>query len=743
MNTVQMMQNDVVSRHAQLPRGLFAGLGRLVVRRRRLVLAGFVLGVVLAGVLGSQVFAALQSAGYDDRGSESARAGESLTDQFGAKEPVLALAVQVPSGVDDPADAAAAGALVERLAADPRVTAVTSYWTSGRPDALRGTDGRTGQVLVYSDLTGEADQSALAQDVVEEYGGTRDGLTVHVGGFAAVGNAITENITADLARAEAIAIPLTVVLLILVFGSLVAAGLPFMVALGSIVGSFLAVWMVTLTTDVSIFALNLITGLGLGLGIDYALLIVNRFREELKAGHDPDDAVVRTVATAGRTVAVSGATVAVVLAALLFFPQYFLKSFGYAGIAVTLLAVVSAITALPAALALLGHRVDRFKVRRGDLAPRDEGAWSRIARTVMRRPWPVLLGAVAGLVVLALPALSTTFSQVDARVLPADDPAAQASAVLADRFDGREGSPAEVVLRDAAGDPAGVQDYAASLSLLPGVTRVLTPASIVVDGASVADNPQSEGFVAGSDVRLSVVTDVEPRSVDGQALLRDIRAVDAGHESLVGGASAIYTDSQDAIANRGVWALLWVGVATLIVLFLYTGSVLLPVKAVLLNILSLGATVGVLQWIFQQGHLKWLVGDFTVTGTIDTSMAVLVAVVAFALSMDYEVFLLSRIKEEHDAGRDTTEAVAFGLQRSGRIITAAAVLLAVVFVSFVSSGVTSIKQLGLGVAFAIILDATVVRALLVPALMRVAGQWNWWAPAPLAALHRRFGVVEG
>jgi RND superfamily putative drug exporter len=231
--------------------------------------------------------------------------------------------------------------------------------------------------------------------------------------------------------------------------------------------------------------------------------------------------------------------------------------------------------------------------------------------------------------------------------------------------------------------------------------------------------------------------------VEGQELLRDIRAVEAPHESLVGGASAIYTDSQDAIADRGVWALLWVGVATLIVLFLYTGSVLLPIKAVLLNVLSLGATVGVLQWIFQQGHLQWLVGDFTVTGTIDTSMAVLVAVVAFALSMDYEVFLLSRIKEEHDAGRDTTEAVAFGLQRSGRIITAAAVLLAVVFVSFVSSGVTSIKQLGFGVAFAIILDATVVRALLVPALMRVAGRWNWWAPAPLAALHRRFGVVEG
>jgi RND superfamily putative drug exporter len=329
---------------------------------------------------------------------------------------------------------------------------------------------------------------------------------------------------------------------------------------------------------------------------------------------------------------------------------------------------------------------------------------------------------------------------VDARVLPADNPAAVASRTLADRFPGQEATPVEVVLPGAASDGPAVTAYAQALSKLPGVARVTTAANVVVNGAVVASNPQPQTFTAGRNARVSVIGDVEPRTPEGQSLIREIRDVPTPTaQRLVGGAAAEYTDSQAAIAGHGVWALLWVALATLVVLFLYTGGVLLPLKAVVLNILSLGATLGVLVWIFQEGHLQWLVGDFTVTDTIDTSMAVLIAVTAFALSMDYEVFLLSRIKEEHDAGRDTTEAVAFGLQRSGRIITAAAVLLAVVFATFVTSGVTSIKQLGLGVALAILIDATIVRALLVPAFMRLAGRWNWWAPRPLAALHRRIG----
>jgi putative drug exporter of the RND superfamily len=715
----------------------------MVARRRRLVLALFALGLLVSGALGAQLFDRLQSQGFDDPGSESAAAAAALADDFGVSDPAAVLAVEIPAGVDDPAAAQEATTLVADLAAEADVTQVVSYWTSGRPDALRGDDERTAQVLVFSDADTAEAEEALAADLVEKYEGDRDGLVVHVGGTAAVGNALNETITEDLARAESIAVPVTLVLLLLVFGSVVSAGLPFSVAGGAILGSFLAVWIVSLTTDVSVFALNLITGLGLGLGIDYALLVVNRFREELAAGRETEDAVGRTVVTAGRTVLVSGVTVAAVLGALLLFPQYFLRSFGYAGIAVTLIAVVTAVTALPALLAMLGPRVDRLRVRRGRLAPTDEGGWSRVARLVMRRPWPVLLGVLAMLGVLASPALSASFGQVDYRALPQDLPAAEASRILAERFDGQEATPVDVVVAGASG-PAEVSSYAVELSLLPDVTRVTTPTEVVVDGTPVAPNARPESFAAGDDVRLSVVADVEPTTSEGSDLVDQVRAVEApGTDRLVGGAAAEFTDAQQAMVDTAPWVLAWVAVATLLVLFLYTGSVVLPVKAVLLNVASLGAMLGVLVWVFQDGNLSWLVGDFVLTGSLDTAMIVLIAIVAFALSMDYEVFLLSRTKEEHDAGRDNSTAVALGLQRSGRIITYAALLLSVVFASFVTSGVTNIKQLGFGVAFAILVDATVVRGLLVPAFMRLAGRWNWWAPAPLAALHRRIGLSDG
>lgn len=413
MNSVQMLFEVPAPRpdsQAPAPAGAFATLGRFAVRRRRWVLALFVLGVLAAGILGSRAFAELKAAGYDDPGSESARAQTAVVEKFGAEQPVLALAVEVPAGVDDPVGAAAAVALVGRLAAEEGVSSVISYWTSGRTQQLRGSDGRTGQVLVYAAAADEGQATELGRRVTEAYGtgpGDPAGLRVFVGGPGAVDHAITENITADLTRAESIAMPITLVLLVLVFGGLVAAGLPLVVAAGAIVGSFLVLWLVTQVTDVSVFSLNLITGLGLGLGVDYALLVVNRFREELAAGREVEDAVIRTVATAGRTVAVSGATVAVVLGAMLFYPLYFLRSFGYAGIAVTLLAVLSTIIALPAILAVLGRRVNRLQVRRGDLAPRDVGAWSRLATFVMRRPWPVLLATVGALGALATPSLES------------------------------------------------------------------------------------------------------------------------------------------------------------------------------------------------------------------------------------------------------------------------------------------------------------------------------------------------
>ena len=447
-------------------------------------------------------------------------------------------------------------------------------------------------------------------------GTQQGGLTVATSGAEAVGAAVSETITEDLKLAESVAIPITMIVLLVVFGSLVSAGLPLVVAAGSVLGSFLVLWLITQVTDVSIFGLNLITGLGLGLGIDYALLMVNRFREERARGLAPDRAVVRTVATAGRTVAVSGVTVAVTLAALLFFPQYFLRSFGYAGISVTLLAVLSAITALPAAMALLGARTDSLRIRRGDLAPSDDGAWARVARAVMRRPVLVAVSVSAVLLSVGSLALGASFSQVDDRALPADNPATAAASLLRESFPGEEGAPVQVVLAGAkASDPAAVTAHAATLSELDGVVRVVSPTEVFIDGESVGPNPTAGASAEtspGGWVRLDVVGDVAPRSAEGADLVESVRAVPWSGESLVGGAAAEYADSQAAIAATLPLALGWVFALTLIVLFLYTGSVVLPIKAVLLNILSLAATIGALVWVFQDGNLGWLVGRLPV-----------------------------------------------------------------------------------------------------------------------------------
>jgi RND superfamily putative drug exporter len=623
----------------------------------------------------------------------------------------------------------------------PGVATVRSYWTSGKPANLRGNDGRTGEILVYA--APGADSLAIARQLTDTYSGSYNGLEVRIAGFGAVFNAIDDRVRSDLAKAELIAIPITIILLLFVFGSLVAAGLPFLVALLAILGSFSLLFLVTQVADVSVFALNLVTALGLGLGIDYALLMINRFREELGRGVAVEDAVVTTVATAGKTVIVSGLTVAFTLASLIVFPQYFLKSFAYAGVAVSLMAVLGALTILPALLALLGPNVNRLKLLRGDLSPRDDGIWARLARTSMRRPWPYLLGGVLVMLVLASPALSLVVGQVDDRALPPDDPAAAASQYLDQRFPGFDGAPYELLLRDP-GDDAALATYGKDLSTLPGVVRVATPAAIFSAGKNVGPNEAGATWTADDLTRVVVIGSVPPRDDRGVALAQSLRDHPAPAATvLVGGIAAEYGDSNEAIIGN-VWIVaLWIGLTTLLIIFLYTGSVLLPIKALLLNLLSLSATLGVLVWIFQEGHLQWLTGDYTVTGTVDLSSLALVAVVAFALSMDYELFLLSRIKEEHDAGHSTEDSVAFGLQRTGRIITAAALLIAIVFAAFLSSGVTSIKQLGFGAAFAILLDATLVRSILVPTFMRVAGSANWWAPAWLQRIHRRVGIREG
>ncbi len=511
-------------------------------------------------------------------------------------------------------------------------------------------------VYAYNGVDSDKLGPALAKAYDGSFMAAGTELRVAVGGLGVVDKAVNSRIQADLGRAEAIAVPVTLLLLLFVFGSIVSAMLPFSVAVGSILGSFFVLWVISLFTDVSVFALNLITGLGLGLGIDYSLLIVNRFREELAQGADVDVAVARTVSTAGRTVMLSGSTVCLVMVSLLFFPQYFLKSFGYAGIVTTALASISAVTVLPAVLAALGHRVDRGRVLRRDLTPSEHGFWSRTASAVMRHPWPVLLGGVAVMALVASPALSARFGTVDYRSLPAGDSAAAVSRILAVDFPAQGANPLGIVLLNPGAESL-VDAYALRLDRIPGVTEVTTPRDVIASGRVVATNPDPAAWVSGSIVRIQVLADQTPTTSAGITLVANIRALSSPGPRLVGGQAADFADSEEAISNRGLLALLWIAAVTLVMLFLFTGSLVLPIKAVVLNIVTLSATLGVLMWIFKDGHLQWLVGHFTVTGSIDTTTAVLVAVVAFALSMDYEMFLLSRIKEEHDAGADSVQAV--------------------------------------------------------------------------------------
>ncbi len=692
---------------------MFEKLGSLIVKRRRLIFSLFMVAIFSAGAIGSSVFGKLDSGGYNDPKSDSAKAFEYLTDVFKVKDPAVVLVVETSNGVNDPAVVATATKLETSLKNESGVGSTLSYWSAGGAPTLKSSDSNSAFLFIYSEDVEWDNVQSLGKRIQEKYEGKFENLNIYASGTGVFAHAINTKIADDLKLSEAISIPLTFILLVFVFGGLVASSMPLLVGVSAILGSLFVIYLLTLFTGVSVFALNLITGLGLGLGIDYSLLVVNRFREELHSGKSVDEAVKRTVETAGKTVFYSGLTVVITLAALMLFPLMFLKSFGYAGVTVVIMAVLGALVALPALLAILGKRIDKAVVRKGALKPKEDGRWAQTARFVMRKPVSVVVLSLVLLTVLAAPINNIVFSQVDSRVLPASNPAAYAAQLITERFPGQEGNPIEIIIPGGASNIEQINNYTQQIAKVVGVVRV------------------GEPQILGNDVRVIAVHDMGPRTPAAEALIKEIRLIPSPDQTLIGGVAADYADTQIGIAKTMPWALTWIAIGVLILLFVFTGSLILPIKAVILNILSLAATLGVITWIFVDGNLKWLVGDFTTTGSVDTGSIILVAVVAFGLSMDYELFLLSRIKEEHDAGRSNVESVATGLQRSARIITAAAGLLAIVFASFVLSGVTSIKMLGFGVAFAIILDATLVRALLVPALMRLFGERNWWAPKSL------------
>jgi putative drug exporter of the RND superfamily len=525
----------------------------------------------------------------------------------------------------------------------------------------------------------------------------------------------------------------------------IAAGLPLLVGALAIVGTFLVLLVISSLTEVSIFSLNLTTGMGLGLAIDYSLFVVSRYREELDGGRSAHDAAIRTVQTAGKTVAFSALTVAISLSALLVFPLAFLRSFAYAGIGVSLLAGVVAVVFLPALLAVLGPRVNSLRLWRRKPKPVGTGVWHRIAMFVMRRPVPIAAVVIVVLLALGIPFLRIQFGLPDDRVLPPDLSSRQVQDDIRTRFSSDEGGALQVVasgIDDPAARAVEVDRYAAALSRLPGAASVDAVTGTYIDGQQVTGpGPLSLRFQAAHATWLSVVPSVEPYSDAGERLANAVRDARAPFPVLVTGPSAELVDSNESIFARLPIALGLVALATFVLLFLMFGSIVVPIKALILNVLSLSATFGALVWIFQDGNLSGVL-DFTATGTLPASTPLLLFCIAFGLSMDYEVFLLSRIKEEHDRTGDNTASVAIGLERTGRIVTAAAVLISVVFLAFATSRVSFIKIFGIGLSIAVLMDAFVIRATLVPAFMRIAGEANWWAPKWLRRVHDRIGISE-
>ena len=714
---------------------MFTALARLVHRRRRLVLGAAAGFLVFAAVWGAGAFGALSSGGFEDPDSESYRADVELEEAVGRSGADVIVIFSSESGtVDDPDFE---GAVVESLEALPSddVESVASFYSTGS-DQFVSEDRRSTYAVVQ--LPG-ADEDAREERVTAVTDALdAPGLSEQFGGPATVNRDINEQVGEDIARAELLSQPVLLVLLVIIFGGLVAASMPLVIGAFAVLGAFTVIRVLTLFTDVSVFAINIVIFLGLGLAIDYGLFIVSRFREELHAGREVEAAVTRTLQTAGRTVAVSGTIVAISLSGLLLFPQNFLRSMGLGGIAAVLVAMTAALTVLPALLSVLGHRIDALSVRpllrritpRRRPGPREGDGWARVARSVMRRPVLYAGAIVALLLLLFTPFLRASFGGVDERVLPEDSPSRVASETLDADFPGANEPPVSVTLAmpnpiDQPTAQADVEAYLDQLRTLDGVESA------------------TAGPTAGSVQGISVFLTDDPMSKGSRSVVDDIRSLSppGGGQVLVGGQTAELVDLLGSIGSILPWMALVVVIATFVLLFLAFGSVVLPFKAILMNTLSLGATFGALVLIFQDGNLSDVLG-FTSTGTIEATQPILVLAIAFGLSMDYEVFLLSRVREQYLISGDNTEAVATGLQRTGAIITSAALLLVVVIGAFATSGITFIKLIGVAMVIAILVDATIVRLFLVPATMRLLGSANWWAPAPLRRLHDRIGLRE-
>ena len=743
-------------------------IARLAIAAPRRILAVGVLVFIAAAIFGIPVAKSLAPGGFQDPNSESARAVAVLSDKFGQSGQQLLLLVTAPAGTNSEQARTVGTDLVEQLQRSPLVYNVSSPWTAPSQAAadLTSKDGKSGLIVVNL-KGGENDAQKNAQTLSDKFVHDRGDVAVRAGGSAMQYAQINTQNQKDLLLMEIIAIPLSFLVLIWVFGGLLAAALPMTLGALAVVGSMAVLRLVTFTTEVSIFALNLSTALGLALAIDYTLLIVSRYRDELAEGSAPHQALLHTMATSGRTVLFSAVTVALSMSATALFPMYFLRSFAYAGVATVAFVATASIVLTPAAIALLGPRLDSLDVRRlvrrllgrADPVhkPVEQLFWYRSSKFVMRRWLPVGLAVVGLLLLLGFPFISVKWGFPDDRVLPSSTSSHQVGDQLRTNFEHDFATSVPIVIPDARGlSLADLDQYAADLSRVSDVSAVSAPSGTFVGGNRVGPPAAATGLADGSAfVTVSSAAPLFSQASGTQLNRLHQVAGPAGRTVEMGGVSQVNRDSVDAVTDRLPLVLGLMAGITFVLLFLLTGSVVLPVKALMCNVLSLTAAFGSLVWIFQDGHLGAL--GTTPSGTLVANMPVLLFCIAFGLSMDYEVFLIARIREywlASGAARPATttpaqahaandESVALGVARTGRVITAAALVMSMSFAALIAAHVSFMRMFGLGLTLAVLADATLVRMVVVPAFMHVMGRWNWWAPKPLVWVHERFGISEG
>ncbi|MEU4650378.1 MMPL family transporter [Nocardia fluminea] len=699
---------------------------RFAIRAPKLVLAVAGIAFVLFGLVGAQVSDRLSVGGFLDPDAESSQAERALARDFDIAGMQLIFAVEAPGDVLTGAGADRANDIVDELRADERVRSVDSPWTDPNSRA-RATD-RDGHVgLIVASLTGDDNQAQkTAADLAARHTGTTGEITVTAGGQAMAFQEINERAARDLALAESLAIPLTFLLLIWFLRSVVAAAIPVVVGVLAIVATTAVLFALTFVIELSVFALNITTALGLALAIDYSLLIIGRFREEIARGHDQHSAIALAMRRGGRAVLFSGVTVALALIGMSFFPMNFLRSIGYAGVAVVALSVVLALTCVPALLALLGERITRKPLR--EAVAVESTFLYRLAVAVQKHPVLIALPVLGILLIAGAPVLGMQVGLPDDRVLPDAAQSRQVGDTIREQFDANATGTVHIIYRDRADDTKVAAEYAAALSRVRDVDVVLAPSGTYAGGQPMG--PGDPGAARNDSTHLTIATSLDPYSPAAARQLDDLDAVEPPGDAVFGGLAQQKRDTAAGIGAAFPKALAWIAVTTFVLLLLLTGSLLLPLKALALNILSLMATFGALVWVFQSGHL----GGFgtETTGFTVATVPVLLFCVAFGLSMDYEVFLLARFAEEWETSEhsraDNDRAVAVGLARSGQVVTAAAAIMIVIFAAIATSGVSIMRMLGVGLALAVLVDATLIRMILVPAFMRLAGTWNWWAP---------------